>query len=85
MTQGICKLLWVKAMMKDLGFAPTGAAMLLYYNNKSAIAIAHNHVEIDRYFIKEMSDDHIIEVPFLKSEEQLANILTRIVSSHVLF
>lgn len=60
MTQGICKLLWVKAMMKDLGFAPTGAAMLLYYNNKSAIAIAHNaaqhdhtmRVEIVKHFIK---------------------------------
>ncbi|XP_042952258.1 uncharacterized protein LOC122289343 [Carya illinoinensis] len=72
----ICGLLWVKTVTKGLGFLPIGA-MPLYCDNKSTIAIAQNpvqhdrtkHVDIDRHFIKEKLEAHIIEVPFLKSED----------------
>ena len=60
MAQGICELLWIKSLLKDLKVELTNF-MKLYCDNKAAISIAHNpvqhdrtkHVEIDRHFIKE--------------------------------
>lgn len=60
-------------------------------DNKSAIDIAHNpvqhdrtkHVEVDRHFIKEKIEKKIICLPFIKSEDQLADILTKAVYERV--
>ena len=41
------------------------------------------HVEVDRFFIKEKLDDKIVELPNIRSEDQLADILTKTVSSKV--
>ncbi|KAI5322145.1 hypothetical protein L3X38_031217 [Prunus dulcis] len=65
--------------------------MELHCDNKSAIDIAHNpvqhdrtkHVEVDRHFIKEKIKKKIIRLPFLKSEDQLADILTKAVCGRV--
>ncbi|KAK3037179.1 hypothetical protein RJ639_031066 [Escallonia herrerae] len=45
--------------------------------------IAQTHVEIDRFFIKEKLDEKIVELPHIRSEDQLADILTKAVSSRV--
>ncbi|RVW92865.1 hypothetical protein CK203_040466 [Vitis vinifera] len=53
--------------------------------------IAHNpiqhdhtkHVEVDRFFIKKKLDDKIVELPKIRSEDQLADILIKAVSSRV--
>ncbi|RVW20273.1 Retrovirus-related Pol polyprotein from transposon RE1 [Vitis vinifera] len=58
---------------------------------RAACDIAHNpvqhgrtkHVEVDRFFIKEKLDDKIVELPKIRSENQLADILTKAVSSQV--
>ncbi|KAM0990118.1 hypothetical protein ACFX2C_008680 [Malus domestica] len=63
MSHSVCELLWLKKLLRDLGFKPKGA-MKLHCDNKVAIEIAHNpvqhdqtkHVEIDRHFIKEKLD-----------------------------
>lgn len=67
--------------------------MKLYCDNKTTCDIAHNpvqhdqtkHVEIDRHFIKEQLEAKIIEVPHVRSEDQLADILTKTVSSKVFY
>ncbi|RVW51857.1 Retrovirus-related Pol polyprotein from transposon TNT 1-94 [Vitis vinifera] len=41
------------------------------------------HVEVDRFFIKEKLDDKIVELPKIRSEDQLVDILTKAVSSQV--
>ncbi|KAF6161704.1 hypothetical protein GIB67_029148 [Kingdonia uniflora] len=59
--------------------------MDLHCDNKTAIMIAHNpiqhdrmkHVEVDRFFIRENIDKGCIYFPFVKSEYQLAYILTK--------
>lgn len=63
--------------------------MKLYCDNKSARNIADNpvqhdrtkHVEVDRYFIKEKLEKKIVSIPFVNSEEQLADVLTHAVCS----
>ncbi|KAM2000679.1 hypothetical protein ACFX16_007955 [Malus domestica] len=90
MAHGVCELLWVKNLLRDLGFRPKHV-MRLHCDNKAAIDIAHNpvqhdrtkHVEVDRHFIKEKIKARLIEVPFVKSEDQLANMLTKAVTSSV--
>jgi len=39
------------------------------------------HVEVDRHFIKQNLENKIIRFPFVKSEDQLADILTKEVCS----
>ncbi|CAL9017645.1 unnamed protein product [Prunus brigantina] len=90
MAQGVCELLWLRRLLRDLGFGPQ-KPMDLYCDNKAAIAIAHNpvqhdrtkHVEVDRHFVKEKLDAEIISFPFISSEYQLADVLTKAVSTTV--
>ena len=54
-------------------------------DNQSAISITHNHVqhdktnhvEIDWVFIKEKLDASLIHIPYVPSEEQVENVLTK--------
>lgn len=63
--------------------------MKLYCDNKSAINIAYNpvqhdrtkHIEVDRHFIKEKLDSGLICAPFVSSQGQLADTLTKGLSS----
>lgn len=88
MALGVCELLWVKIVLGDLGIDWKGT-MKLYCDNKSAINIAHNpvqhdrtkHVEIDRHFIKEKLESGLLCMPYVSSGEQLADVLTKGLSS----
>jgi hypothetical protein len=88
MAKELCELLWIRRLLTELGFAPS-SEMELFCDNKYAIAISHDlvqhdrtkHVEVDRHFIKENLEGKIICFPFVKSEDQLVDILTKAVSS----
>lgn len=90
MALGICETLWLKLLMEDLGYPPK-QPIQLYCDNKAACDIAHNpiqhgrtkHVEVDRFFIKEKLDEKTVELPKIRSEDQLADILTKAVSTRV--
>ena len=90
MALGVCEVLWIKLLLKDLGYPPR-QPIRLYCDNKAACDIAHNpvqhdrkkHVEVDRFFIKEKLDERIVELPNIRSEDQLADILTKAVSNRV--
>ncbi|CAL8155957.1 unnamed protein product [Prunus armeniaca] len=65
--------------------------MELYCDNQAARQIANNsvqhyrtkHVEVDMHCIKERLVDKLIDIPFVKSEEQLADVLMHVVSAKV--
>ncbi|CAL9019631.1 unnamed protein product, partial [Prunus brigantina] len=88
MTKGICKLILLKRLLTELGYKPI-SVMNLFCDNKAAITIAQNpvqhdrtkHVEVDRHYIKQKLEAKMIQFPFVKSEEQLADILTKAISS----
>ncbi|RVW25498.1 Retrovirus-related Pol polyprotein from transposon RE1 [Vitis vinifera] len=90
MTLGLCEALWLRLLLQDLGYL-SKQPIRLFCDNKAACDIAHNpvqhdrikHVEVDRFFIKEKLDDKIVELPNILSEDQLADILTKAVSSQV--
>nr|CAD1841244.1 unnamed protein product [Ananas comosus var. bracteatus] len=78
MAFGLCELLWLKNLLKELGFGQN-EAMKLHCDNTSAIEIAHNpvqhdrtkHGEIDRHFIKEKLEAGIITFPFVREQQEL--------------
>ena len=84
----MCELLWIQIILSDLGLKPK-TSMKLYCDSKAVISIAHNpiqldrtkHVEIDRHFIKEKLNCGNICTPFVKSGEQLADVLTKSLAS----
>ncbi|CAN6710086.1 unnamed protein product [Malus baccata var. baccata] len=88
MAHEICEVLWLRKLLDGLGFKVKEATSL-YCDNKSAREIAENpvqhdrtkHVEVDRHFIKEKLEKNIVSIPFVNSEEQLADILTHAVCS----
>jgi hypothetical protein len=92
MAHGVCELLWIQTLLRDLGLSDSGP-MKLYCDNKAAINIAHNpvqhdrtkHIEIDRHFIKEKLSAGVICMPFVKSGDQLADIFTKGLGSKSLF
>jgi hypothetical protein len=92
MAKGLCELLWLKRLFTEIGFAPN-CEMDLFCDNKAAIDISHNpvqhdrtkHVEIDRHFIKQNLEDKTIRFPFIKSEDHLADVLTKAVCSKTFY
>ena len=84
---GLTEIMWLRRLLTEIGFSPNRKSKL-FCDNKAAISISENpvqhdrtkHVEIDRHFIKEKLEGGIIEFPFVRSEEQLADILTKAVN-----
>src|SRR3954466_4462799 len=81
---GVSEAMWIRKLMTELQLLQDGPVML-YCDNKAAIDIANNpvqhdrtkHIEIDRQFIREKLDFRIICLPFVKSSNQLADVLTK--------
>ncbi|CAL9029011.1 unnamed protein product, partial [Prunus brigantina] len=73
MVHGVCEMLWIRKLLKELGFVAKDA-MKLYCDNQAAIDIANNpvqhdrtkHAEIDRHFINEKLESNVISVPHVK-------------------
>ena len=90
MALGLCEALWLRLLLQDLGYL-SRQPIWLFCDNKAACDIAHNpvqhdrtkHVEVDKFFTKEKLDDKIMELPKIRSKDQLADILTKVVSSQV--
>ena len=90
--KGFCELIGLKGLLEEIGY-PSNYTMNLYCENKSTIKIAHNivqhdrmkHVEVDDHFIKEKLETKIVQFPFVKSKDQLADMLTKVVSSKGFF
>ena len=84
LAQGICEGIWLKRLLDELEIPITGPIGMMY-DNQSAIAIAKNpvhhdrmkHVEIDRHFISEKIEGHLISLSYVSSQHQVADILTK--------
>ncbi|KAJ9539519.1 hypothetical protein OSB04_032252 [Centaurea solstitialis] len=90
MVHGVCELIWIKRILRDLGVSQSNS-MKLYCDNEAAVKIANNpvqhdrtkHVELDRHFIKDHLEKKSISLPFVNSKDQLADMLTKAVCGRV--
>nr|GEZ55498.1 putative copia-type protein [Tanacetum cinerariifolium] len=81
--KGLAEALWIRKLVSEIRFPPRGRTQIMC-DNKAAIQILKNpvqhdrtkHVEVDQHFIKEKLEAGIIELQFVKSSYQLADILT---------
>ena len=85
--KGIIKIIWLQKLLNELHL-PQKKTCKLFCDDKAAISISRNpvqhdrtkHVEIDRHFIKEKLEKKIISLPFVRSKDQQADILTKAVT-----
>ncbi|GJR22864.1 retrovirus-related pol polyprotein from transposon TNT 1-94 [Tanacetum coccineum] len=81
---GCCaQILWMRSQLKDYGFLFN--KIPLYCDNKSAIALSCNnvqhsrskHIDIRHHFIREQVENGVVELYFVETNYQLADILTK--------
>nr|GEY62515.1 hypothetical protein [Tanacetum cinerariifolium] len=84
---GCCaQILWMRSQLSDYGLAFNKIPM--YCDNKSAIALCCNnvqhsrskHIDIRYHFIKEQVENGVIELYFVNTEYQLADLFTKALS-----
>ncbi|XP_016191654.1 uncharacterized protein LOC107632496 [Arachis ipaensis] len=84
----VAELIWVKNLMSELQFPPKEVPMV-YCDNLSAILLAANpilhskskHFEIDLHFVRDHVNSKDIRVSHIPGTMQVADILTKAVSS----
>ncbi|GJW44334.1 hypothetical protein Tco_0073133 [Tanacetum coccineum] len=76
-------VLWMRSQLTDYGLVFNKITM--YYDNKSVIALCCNnvqhsrskHIDIRFHFIKEQVENGLVELYFVNTEYQLADIFTK--------
>ena len=82
------KLTWLRILLSKLGFGHK-KPMMFFCDNTTAIKVANNpvqhdktkHIELDRNYIKDDLDYSQITIPYIKSIDQLADVMTHVVIS----
>ena len=80
---GICEGMWIQRLLRELKVE--GGAVKMLSDSQAAISIAKNpvhhdrtkHIEIDRHFISEKVNNGIVELNYVPSRLQIADILTK--------
>jgi hypothetical protein len=83
MSSCCAQILWMRSQLSDYGFVFNNIPM--YCDNKSAIALCCNnfqhsrtkHIDIRHHFIREQVENGIVELYFVRTEFQLADIFTK--------
>nr|GEW51614.1 retrovirus-related Pol polyprotein from transposon TNT 1-94 [Tanacetum cinerariifolium] len=77
------QILWMRSQLTDYGLGFN--KILMYCDNKIAIALCYNnvqhsrskHIDIRYHFIKELVENGVIELYFVNTEYQLADLFTK--------
>jgi len=78
-------VLWMNSLLKEMGFAQGTSSVKVLNDNQSAIAIAKNdgnhnrvkHIDLTHHFIKDEIQKKVIQLDWIRSEDQIADILTK--------
>ena len=81
---GSCQAIWLRRLLEVLHNHQQGPT-LIYCDNVSAIKLSRNpvlhgrskHIDVRYHFLRDLCKDGIIELVFCKSENQIADILTK--------
>ena len=84
MSAACSEILWLRGLLSDIGFL-VAEATPLYADNTSVIRITENpifhertkHIEVDCHFIRDELKRHVISLPHVSTELQIADIITK--------
>ena len=84
MTQSVCKIMWIRQLLMEVSIE-TSVPTKLLCDNQTAMHIASNlvfhertkHIEIDCHFVREKIQLGLISTGYVKTGEQLGDILTK--------
>jgi Reverse transcriptase (RNA-dependent DNA polymerase) len=79
-----CQVIWLRKILEDVGQEQQQPTQI-YCDNQSAIAIAKNpvfhgrskHIDIKLHFIRDLVAEKIVELKFVTSANQKADVLTK--------
>ena len=80
----MCEIVWIYQLLSEIGFSIT-VPTKLWCDNQAALHIASNevfhertkHIEVDCHFIREKIQDGLVSTGYVKTGEQLGDILTK--------
>ena len=83
-TSCACQAIWLRKILEKLQFKQTGATTV-YCDNSSAIKLSKNpvlhgrskHIDVRYYFLRDLVEDGTIDLVHCRSEDQVADILTK--------
>ncbi|CAO2834550.1 unnamed protein product [Amaranthus hypochondriacus] len=89
MSAAASEITWIVRLLEDLGIHNI-KPVTLHCDNQSALHIAHNpvlhdrtkHIEVDCHFTREKVMEGLIQLTYLPTSSQLADVLTKILPSH---
>ena len=84
LSSSIQELLWVRSLYNEI-FNTNSNNIKVYDDSQSAIALAKNdvhhprtkHIDIRHHFIRDHINKNIIDIVYISTEEQVADILTK--------
>ncbi|KAE8656273.1 hypothetical protein F3Y22_tig00117005pilonHSYRG00292 [Hibiscus syriacus] len=79
-----CQAIWLKKILEELQFKEDGPT-LIYCDNSSAIKLSKNpvlhdrskHIDVKYHFLRDLMNDGVINLVYCRSEDQIADILTK--------
>lgn len=83
-TSCVCQAIWLRSLLKELHLFQEESTEI-YIDNKSALALAKKpvfhdrskHIDTRYHFIRECVTKKEVELKFVKSQDQVANIFTK--------
>ena len=94
--QALCsaaqEMIWLTRLSAEMGF-PSATTTTLYSDNKACIAIAHNpvqhkytkHIDIKLHFIRELIERKVVNVVYIETAANVADIFTKGLSTKLFF
>ena len=79
-----CQAVWLRRMLEKLDHASAGTT-IIYCDNNSTIKLSKNpvmhgrskHIDVRFHFLRELTQDEVVTLLHCRSQEQLADIMTK--------
>lgn len=77
------ELVWLRGLLQDLGLTWSGP-LKMFEDNQSCIKLLHRpehkrlkHVDVKFNFVRDLAEKKVIDVQYINTKEQVADILTK--------